>query len=46
MPFCGVNARIMTDLEECASYIVVAAAAQTKNESIFTVWRQVAGLHD
>ena len=46
MPFCGVNARVMTDLEECASYIFVAAAAQTKNESIFTIWRQVAGLHD
>ena len=46
MPFCGVNARVMTDLEECASYIFVAAAAQTKSESIFSIGRQVAGLHD
>ena len=46
MPFCDVNARVMTDLEECASYIFVTAAAQTKSESIFSIERQIAGLHD
>ena len=44
MPFCGVNARVMIDLEECASYIFVAA--QTKSESIFGIGKQIAGLHD
>ena len=30
MPFCDVNARVMTDLEECASYILLPLLLKQK----------------
>ena len=40
MPFYRVNSGMMPGLEECASYIFIGDAAQTKSESIFSIGRR------